>query len=146
MPVPRRRLLAMAALVPIAAVSPVQPPRRVASTGLPSIYDRLPPSSYNSDIGEPDGRRGRLLPDKVVQVPTHLPVGRRSSRGTEVHYRDGHVQVLSYDLIDAAEHATRGDPMLLCVVSIPPDCPAGDFPGVMYRTIDLRCKLVVGDA
>lgn len=141
--VQKRWLLAMAALIPIAAARPA-PPRRVASTALPRPYDRLPPSLYDADTGEPDGRMpdvGACFPTRVVNVTTHLPVGRRASRGTEVHYLDGHVQVSSYDRVDAAEHARRGDPVLLCAVSIPTDCPPGDFRGVMYRASDLRTRL-----
>lgn len=143
-PVPKRWMLAMAALAPTSVARSAPPPQHVASTRPPSPYDRLPPTSYDTDAGEPDGRMpevGACFSTRVVRVTTHLPVGRRASRGTEVHYRDGHVQVSSYDRIDAAERSRRGDPISLCVVSVPAKCPAGDFRGVMYRATDLRTRL-----
>ena len=94
-----------------------------------------------TESGEPAGRMpdpGSCIMTRVYQVTTRLI--HITNSGTTIIYQDGHAQV-SYDHVRNAERARRGDPVRLCVVSVPKDCPPHDFRGVMYRATDLRRHL-----
>lgn len=91
--------------------------------------------------GEPAGHMpslGSCMSTTVAQVTTRLE-GVRDS-GTAVIYADGHAQV-SYDRVPNATHARRGDPVRLCAIEVPADCPPKDFRGVVYQATDLRRHL-----
>lgn len=57
--------------------------------------------------------------------------------GSAVSYANGGYQV-SYDMIPGIEHSRRGDPVKLCLIELPSDCPAGDDRGKIYRATNLR--------
>ena len=57
--------------------------------------------------------------------------------GSAVSFMNGAYQV-SYDEIEAIEHSRKGDPVLMCLVSVPQRCPPGDTRGRMYTTTNLR--------
>ncbi len=59
------------------------------------------------------------------------------SSGTSVFYQNGGSQV-SYDKILAIVNSKRGDHVLICLVFIPSNCPAGDDRGKIYTTTNLR--------
>jgi uncharacterized protein len=57
--------------------------------------------------------------------------------GSEVIEADGALQV-SYDQIPAMDASHRGDPALVCLISLPEDCPPGDLRGRVYGVANLR--------
>jgi hypothetical protein len=83
------------------------------------------------------------LPVKVGQcVDTAIKdVGTRlegvPDSGDAVRYADGGSQV-SYDTIKGLKGSRAGDPVRLCLKSLPENCPPGDDRGKSYRATDLR--------
>jgi hypothetical protein len=57
--------------------------------------------------------------------------------GSAISYANGGVQV-SYDTIPAIHRSQIGDPVQLCLVSVPEDCPPGDDRGKVYSATNLR--------
>ncbi len=102
-----------AAAGPTQAASRSPLPRRVgacALTRVKSVGERLTDSST-----------GRFVPDS----------------GSAIAFTDGGYQV-SYDQIPAVDASRRGDPVRLCLRSIPAPCPPGDHRGRVYKTLNLR--------
>ena len=59
------------------------------------------------------------------------------STGTHVEYRNGGAGV-SYGKDGAVANSKVGDHVLVCLVFIPHNCPAGDDRGKIYTTTNLR--------
>jgi hypothetical protein len=59
------------------------------------------------------------------------------STGTHVFYRNGGGGV-SYEKEAAVANSKKGDHVLICLVFIPSNCPAGDDRGKIYTTTNLR--------
>lgn len=59
------------------------------------------------------------------------------SSGSFVAYANGIVGV-SYDTVHAIRASRVGDPIELCLKSLPEDCPKGDDRGKVYTARDLR--------
>jgi hypothetical protein len=57
--------------------------------------------------------------------------------GSAISYANGGGQV-SYDTIPEIHRSQIGDPVRLCLVSIPEDCPPGDDRGKVYSATNLR--------
>ena len=57
--------------------------------------------------------------------------------GSGVRYANGGTQV-SYEVIAALVRSRPGDPVRLCLISIPQNCPPGDDRGRMYGATNLR--------
>lgn len=57
--------------------------------------------------------------------------------GVAVGYRNGGGQV-SYDRVPEILQSKVGDPVRICLVSIPSNCPPGDDRGRVYNTTNLR--------
>jgi len=57
--------------------------------------------------------------------------------GSAIEEADGATQV-SYDEIAAVDASRRGDPVLVCLVGLPSDCPPGDDRGKTYAAANLR--------
>ena len=52
-------------------------------------------------------------------------------------FENGGVQI-SYERDEAVVHSRVGDPVRICLVELPKDCPPGDERGKIYRTTNLR--------
>jgi len=59
--------------------------------------------------------------------------------GTSVTFEDGHSMV-DYSVSIAASRWKVGDPMRLCVISLPTNCPKDDNRGVTYKASNIRAK------
>ena len=146
------RLLAALILVAAPALhgtAPVGGAEQAARVRQASSYKPLPgesspalprhdPPPFTYESGEPDERMprvGQCFATRVLEVDSRI-TGVADS-GTTILYGDGHAQV-SYDRVVAAERSRRGDPVRLCAVSLPEDCPRNDFRGVMYQAFNLR--------
>ena len=71
----------------------------------------------------------------ITQVATRLD-GIAGS-GSDVREANGAAEV-SYDQIPASDASRRGDPALVCLVSLPSNCPPGDDRGKTYAVANLR--------
>jgi uncharacterized protein len=80
---------------------------------------------------------------RITQVGTRLD-GTPGS-GSAVSEANGAYQV-SYDQIPAIDASRAGDAALVCLVSIPRGCPAGDTRGRVYAVADLRTLKAWSDA
>ena len=90
------------------------------------------------------------LPDAIgACAPTHIaklttrfgePLrGADPSSGVGMEFSNGGGQV-SYDVPDALYDARPRDQIMVCLMSIPRDCPAGDERGRIYYSVDLRTQ------
>jgi len=57
--------------------------------------------------------------------------------GSAISYVNGGYQV-SYEAVPAIRASRRGDPIRLCLIELPTDCPPGDERGKIYRATNLR--------
>ena len=80
-------------------------------------------------------RVGDCAKTKIKSVETRLENAPNS--GSAVSFRNGGYQV-SYDTVPAIVHSKAGDPVRMCLVSIPKHCPKGDHRGKVYRTTNFR--------
>jgi hypothetical protein len=84
---------------------------------------------------------GGCADTKVLRVETRLIDGLTGKptpgSGSAIELVDGGYQV-SYDTVAALEASRPGDPVRVCLVSIPQHCPPGDKRGRVYETTNLR--------
>ena len=59
--------------------------------------------------------------------------------GSAVRLANGGYQV-GYDMVPAVEASRPGDPVIMCLISIPRDCPPGDARGRSYTVTNLRTE------
>lgn len=57
--------------------------------------------------------------------------------GSAITYANGVYQV-SYDMVDGITHSRVGDPVHLCLTSLPENCPPGDDRGKTYTATNTR--------
>jgi len=92
-----------------------------------------------------EGRMPRHVGECVVThvraVETRLEDGvtheALAGSGSAVRFTNGGYQV-SYETVPAVEASRRGDPVRMCLTSVPQDCPPGDNRGREYRVTNLR--------
>ncbi len=109
----RRALVLAAALASTTPAAPEGLPMRVGdctSTAVKKVGTRLE-----------DGSTGQPMPGS----------------GSAIEFENGGYQV-SYDQEAAVDRSRPGDPVRMCLVSIPKNCPPGDNRGRMYKTTNLR--------
>jgi hypothetical protein len=71
--------------------------------------------------------------------PLKPPTEPADSSGSAVEYANGGYQV-SYSFVEAIAESRIGDDTLICLLSIPKDCPPGDDRGRFYSATNLRTK------
>ena len=59
--------------------------------------------------------------------------------GSAIAYANG-VTGVSYDVITAIRRSRVGDPITLCLVSVPRNCPPGDDRGKVYSAVNGRTQ------
>jgi hypothetical protein len=88
-------------------------------------------------------RIGQCSTTTVKQVETRLVDGSTNQpmpgSGSAIEFTNGGYQV-SYDQVPAVDRSRPGDPVTICLVSIPRHCPPGDNRGRMYKTTNLRTR------
>lgn len=82
-------------------------------------------------------REGGCVTTRIGGIGGRLEGDTTFESRTSVGFRDGGSQV-SYDKVPAIIGSRRGDPILLCLTSIPKRCPPNDDRGRMYTATDLR--------
>jgi hypothetical protein len=105
-------LLGMVLLIPVAAIAQGLP----ASVGT-CVQTRIAGVEHRLQ----NGLDGPFIPDS----------------GSAVRFTNGGYQV-SYEELDAVQNSRRGDPVFLCLMAIPKNCPPGDNRGRYYTTTNLR--------
>jgi hypothetical protein len=73
----------------------------------------------------------------ISQIAGRLEGDTDFSSGTSVDLTNGG-HMVSYEKIDPIVKSRVGDHVLICLVFIPKNCPAGDVRGRMYTTTNLR--------
>jgi hypothetical protein len=116
------RPAALCALALALVLSPLASGGSAAAGPLPSRIGQCTRTAI-SRIGQrlEDGSTGRPIPGS----------------GSAVNFANGGYQV-SYDEIPQINRSRRGDPVRMCLVSLPKNCPPGDDRGRVYRTTNLR--------
>lgn len=85
-------------------------------------------------------RVGQCAVSAVKKVETRLTDGAGKlvpGSGSAIEFANGGSQV-SYEQMTAVDRSRPGDPVRICLVSIPTDCPPGDNRGRTYKTTNLR--------
>lgn len=86
-------------------------------------------------------REGTCVWTKIARTEHRLQNGEHGpfvpGSGSAVVFSNGGYQV-SYEEIKAVHHAHAGDPVLMCLISIPRGCRPGDARGRWYTTTDIR--------
>jgi hypothetical protein len=91
--------------------------------------------------GPPRLRVGACVRTTIAAVTQRLSDGTNGGAvpdsGSAVDFVNGLGQV-SYDQVAPLNQSRRGDPVLVCLVALPEDCPPGDDRGKVYTTTNLR--------
>jgi hypothetical protein len=88
---------------------------------------------------------GQCTITKIASITTRFgeelkpPTDELDSSGTAITYANSGYQV-SYSYIPAIAGSHLGDEVLLCLVSVPKNCPPGDDRGRIYSGTDLSTK------
>jgi hypothetical protein len=85
-------------------------------------------------VGQCANTRIKQITTRLEDGFTHVPL---PGSGSAVSFTNGGYQV-SYDTIAAIERSRVGDPVRMCLIQVPSDCPPGDDRGREYRTTNLR--------
>ena len=83
---------------------------------------------------------GDCAKTKVLRVETRLMGGDGkpiADSGSAIDFVNGGYQV-SYDAVAAIDASRTGDPVEVCLASVPKGCPKGDHRGKIYKTTNLR--------
>jgi hypothetical protein len=80
-------------------------------------------------------RVGDCVNTKIKEIGTRLM--NTSGSGSAIVFENGGFQV-SYDTVPAIEKSRVGDPVRMCLESIPQNCPIGDDRGRVYHVTNLR--------
>lgn len=94
-----------------------------------------------ADAGTLPTREGTCIWTKISRIEHRLQIGENGpflpNSGSAVEFANGGYQV-SYEEVDAVHHSRNGDPVLMCLITIPRNCPAGDARGRWYTTTNTR--------
>ena len=87
---------------------------------------------------------GQCVTTTVAEITPRLDFGRAPTiedfdSGTAIVFANGGRQV-SYDREGALLGSRQGDPVRMCLVSVPRDCPPNDDRGRVYSTTNLRTR------
>jgi hypothetical protein len=88
-------------------------------------------------------RVGQCATTNVKRVETRLADGSTNQplpgSGSAIEFTNGGYQV-SYEQLPAVDGSRPGDPIRICLVSLPKNCPPGDVRGKTYRATNLRTR------
>jgi hypothetical protein len=103
----------------------------------------VPTFSLKSQAATPPTRVGKCSNTSVAKVMTRLEdsVTKKPilGSGTSIEFTNG-IYLVSYDTVSEAESSKPRDPVKLCLISIPKNCPRGDNRGKVYKVTNLRTK------
>jgi len=88
-------------------------------------------------------RIGDCTQTAIAKIATRLVDGSTDrpipGSGSAVSFANGGYQV-SYDTVAAIARSRVGDPVTLCLISLPKNCPPGDRRGAVYKATNLRTR------
>jgi hypothetical protein len=103
----------------------------------------VPTFSLKSQAASPPTRAGKCSNTSVAKVMTRLEdsVTKKAilGSGTSIEFTNG-IYLVSYETVLEAEYSKPRDPVKLCLISIPKNCPPGDNRGKVYTATNLRTK------
>ncbi|HEX4736507.1 MAG TPA: hypothetical protein VH331_02990 [Allosphingosinicella sp.] len=102
----------------------------VAAASASDVPHKAPPMR----VGTCALTRVKLVGTRLVDGSTNRPV---PGSGSAVEFRNGLGQV-SYEQVPAVDHSRAGDPVYVCLMKLPRNCPPGDNRGKLYTTTNLR--------
>ena len=115
--------------------------RRAVPLALIPIIGSLLTTSLSASTGRLPTKVGECRETRISQITTRLMDGttRRPipDSGSAVSFSNGGYQV-SYEEEEAISRSRVGDRVLMCLVTVPEDCPPGDNRGRRYTTTNLR--------
>jgi hypothetical protein len=85
-------------------------------------------------VGECVMTHVKAVETRLEDGDTHEPV---AGSGSAIRFTNGGYQV-SYETVPAVEASRTGDPVRMCLNSIPEGCPPGDDRGRNYKVTNLR--------
>jgi hypothetical protein len=89
----------------------------------------------------PGLRVGACVRTTIAEVTQRLQDGGTgrviADSGSAVRFANGLSQV-SYDQVASLNQSRRGDPVFVCLMALPENCPPGDDRGKLYTTTNLR--------
>lgn len=91
-------------------------------------------ASLPTRVGQCADTTVQKVETRLVDGTTNAPV---AGSGSAITFANGGYQV-SYDQEPAVDSSRPGDPVRMCLASIPQDCPPGDNRGREYKTTNLR--------
>ncbi len=115
----------------------VQVPDWVGAYRLVLFQGRQPVQGLPARVGQCGYTAIKSITDRFGE-PLKAPAN-DVDPGAEVLFTNGGGQV-SYDYVPAIARSKVGDQVLLCLVSIPQNCPPGDDRGKFYSGTNLRTK------
>jgi uncharacterized protein len=86
---------------------------------------------------------GQCMQTRIASITTRFgePIDYdNADQGTAVTFR-GDLSQVSYEREEALAQAKSGDRVVLCLMSIPHDCPKGDLRGRLYLGYDVDAKV-----
>jgi hypothetical protein len=101
------------------------------SGGAPAVAAALP-----TRIGQCSRTAISRIGQRLEDASTGRPI---PGSGSAVWFANGGYQV-SYEEIPQIMRSHPGDPVRICLVALPHDCPPGDTRGRIYKTTNLRTR------
>jgi hypothetical protein len=105
------------------------------------VYNISKPKSPETQADVLPTTIGQCSNTKISEIGTRLTDGTTghsiAGSGSYIAYSNGGKQV-SYDTIQGIENSQVGDRVILCLISIPEDCPPNDDRGKNYTATNLR--------
>ena len=107
--------------------------------GSPSAAPHLtqPPDVPATDTSQIPMRVGMCVQTEIASLGSRLDGAPDS--GFAISYANN-INGVSYEVVEAVRSSRVGDPVTLCLVSVPQDCPKGDDRGKVYSATNLRTK------
>jgi hypothetical protein len=113
--------------------APTPAPLAASSSGsLTAASPKPEPLKLGQCVGTAVASLGQRLKDARTGKPIR-------GSGSVIRFRNNTEQV-SYDEFAAINHSRVGDPVRICLVQLPTDCPPGDDRGKVYKATNLRTK------
>ena len=109
-------------------------PGAPAPAPMPVAHEHVTPPPIK--LGQCVRARIASLSERLMDARTATPI--RGS-GSRVRFSNL-VEQVSYDEVGSVQRSRVGDPVEMCLVQLPSDCPAGDVRGKVYRTTNLRTR------
>lgn len=89
----------------------------------------------NADQLAPTMRLHQCVETRISALASRLE--NMPDSGSSISYANG-IDGISYDVVPAVQNSRIGDPVRVCLESVPKQCPRGDDRGKIYSAQNLR--------